>query len=423
MVLLVMPYAWGADDFFTVRHLVTELSMKGEDAPASVKEARALAFEKGRLQAYQRLLEALIPDEEIDSLMILSGEDIQIFLREVEVRSEVSDGKTYRLVTDWHFDSDVVTSFLKQTNKSYISRPSFEMLLVPVWRAGVDMMADNPWRTAWRDFKPPSNVLSFELYHERGARLPQHWRELIEREAINYEGGILFVIAAQTFDEEGYVDILSLRSVFVGRQGNVNPILNNVTRDVVRLTGEGEKDFYGRAVHILYRALANRWKRGHRISHERELRLVQARISYDDLPQWLALRDQLAKISVIDDFNVETFGKKEAVISFIPLTPLADLRIALRGIGLGMVRENRTWVIKPYEEEAIAQKESNIQLFEEDFLQEDDRWLIYEGARQFIEEDDTRLADTLNRSQLVTEQEKDDDDDGFFFGLFEEEDE
>ena len=386
LILPSLGLGFQGQELFTVRDLTIEKRIGEKEEAASVKRARVLALQEGRIRAYRRLLETLIPDEEVDSLLILNGEDIQILLRDVEIKQEVATKDFYRVTTHWHFEPELVVSLLKQSDKPYLSRAPFHMLLVPLLRGGVDVMGHTLWSEAWHNLTQKRGIISYELYDDNRARLPISWDELLASELPHYKGGIFVPLAELFLDSDGSTDAAVVKSLVIKPDGSRDYILSDSVLNVLRHEGESEQDFYARSAAVLYKHMANRWKRAYRIDHESRIIPVTASVRYDGLKQWLALRKNLSLIPVLDDFQVENVTASGAVVTFNVVTALDDLRLHLRGLGLSLGRTNDGWVIDHgtgEQKKRAAQSYS----FESEFLNEDEAERLYEAARQFQNEE------------------------------------
>ena len=124
-----------------------------DDTAASAEIARELALKKGRLMAFQRLIERIVPEKEMEKLPQISEEKLEELVSAVQIEDEKSSQIRYMASLNIIFSSSDVRRYLHGLGVGFAESFSKPLLVLPVFRERNKQFlweSENPWRKAGR---------------------------------------------------------------------------------------------------------------------------------------------------------------------------------------------------------------------------------------------------------------------------------
>jgi hypothetical protein len=156
LLAATLAQAQDIDASYLVRDVQVEAT--AQDAVA----ARALAIERGRRQALDRLLARLTTDgtvaADVDQL------PVDELVSSLEVVEETVGPRSYAATLEVAFDRAAVEEVLNERGIAYADAAAEPVLVVPLWQTGTGLRlweADNAWKAAWDRALDPDALAPF----------------------------------------------------------------------------------------------------------------------------------------------------------------------------------------------------------------------------------------------------------------------
>ncbi|MBC6416741.1 MAG: hypothetical protein GDA47_02820, partial [Rhodospirillales bacterium] len=139
-------------DLFVVPGVIVSM------AASSSVEAKAQAEASAKEQAFRRLAERLVVQDDLDDLAAipsLPAARIESTIASVQVLDEVITGTTFDGRFNFRFDPPATRKLLEALRLRYTEVQSRPYVVVPVYGSGAAAVLwddPNPWRAAWENF-------------------------------------------------------------------------------------------------------------------------------------------------------------------------------------------------------------------------------------------------------------------------------
>lgn len=303
--LLFVMFAAGAAsaDVFTVTGV--EVDATAESAAAARQEAIA----DGQTRAAARVVARLTLPEDRALLPPMDASTAALLVSGLEVDEESLSSTRYLGLITVTFDPGQVRGYLQGAGASFVESQARPAVVVPLWRAGgrTALWEANPWTAAW----------STGSYVDEIAPLITPTGDL---------GDIRAVSAAQA---EAY-DMIALREL-AARYGAdrvliaaAAPAPGGVRAELARVDlapggvitrlGEVSAPSAAALVAASVQAVQLDWKRT-AIVRDRTVSELAVTVLFDDLRQWLTLREAIAGASLIADARLDSLADTGAAMT------------------------------------------------------------------------------------------------------------
>lgn len=285
------------DAIFTVRDVALD------ETAATAAAARATALEKGQRIAFDRLVARLTRSIHRGALSDVDAETLGFLVGSLRIENEKTSDVRYLADLTVSFKPDAVRSYLRSANIPYAEVPSAPVIVIPVLEAGGQYRLwenPNPWREAWRDFRPAAGLVPVVApvgdladiadlgTAEALAGDPAAFESFLERYGA---GSALVAIASLGVPEAGATRL----SVTGSRIGSEEPPLfvNMNAAD-----GEPLDAFLRRAVAVVADILTDDWIATNAVSFGVVSRL-RAAVPIASLGDWVTVRARLERVPSI----------------------------------------------------------------------------------------------------------------------------
>ncbi|MCS7269260.1 MAG: DUF2066 domain-containing protein [Geminicoccaceae bacterium] len=312
--------------------------------------ARAKGLEQGQREAFKRLLERLVPEEERARLPRVESLLATRYVRAVEIRDERVAPNRWLATLVVGFDPDAVRELLAGRGIALLEPERVPaILVVPAVRRGraLAMWArEEPWWRAWERIAIEERGLEVrlplgdvrDLATFDAEELETGDRAALDRLAERY--GAADAVVALAFDPEAAiarnesprVEFFAGGGVLRGEPPAVEP-------------ARGEGDPLDRAARAAARRLVESWKR-QTVARADRLAELSLSVPLADLASWLQIRRTLEASPEIRAIRLVTMARDrvELVVSYAG--DLARLREGLARRGLELVEEREGWRLR-----------------------------------------------------------------------------
>lgn len=334
--LLFIPLVAQAQDTFLVENIQVDAS------GTSASEARDKAIQQATLQGFETLSSRIS-----GAPITLPYDRIASLVQEMQVSSERFSSERYTATFSLRFAPDMVRAALGDrgltVQDTMPDQPvAKRTILLPVFtkdNTSLLMEGRNPWRTAWDKVKPDAIALPVGDLEDLTLATPETALKgnytTINPIATKYHANE--IIVAHAYYTQPRVLTVTLR--YVAPTG-----VTIRTGDILVLPGEAEPALLERAA----RQVAAIWSKetqqqASNLNAPRQQ--LQARVTFNELRQWNAIRSRLTQATGLQDVEVIAIMPKYVDIAFSAPGSMDDITQRLQDRGLRMVKTEQGYVI------------------------------------------------------------------------------
>ena len=323
-----------------------------DETAASAEIARELALKKGRLMAFQRLIERIVPEKEMEKLPQISEEKLEELVSAVQIEDEKSSQIRYMASLNIIFSSSDVRRYLYGLGIGFAESFSNPLLVLPIFRERNKQLlweSENPWRKAWEAQRKTYSLLPLKfpaadiaLNRIITAQQAMDADKSKIAEACRYfnASGILLLSAepVENFRKNETMLQLTIRRIQTGL-----PDYTEV-RSIRAPKNRSLESVLAKAVKKVVKDLSEKWKKQNVIRF-RDRGLISAMVYYDGLSQWVSIQKKLALIASIYQIEISDISKKQAGIKIHFFGRPEQLGVNFVQQNLDLFREVQNWGI------------------------------------------------------------------------------
>lgn len=318
-----------------------------DETAATAAQARDRALADGQSQAWGRLVARLVPKADRAKLPRLSTARVADLVDNFEVVVERRSAVRYLATLTYYFRAADVRAELRRANVPFAETPARPLLVVPLLMVpdGPKLWEeDNAWRAAWAGLPASDGLLSLivppgdlaDIGQLEAEQAVAGDEEAMLRLAARHGAAGALVVAA-TIDDATSGTAMSVSTT----RYDANDADTHVESYMAR-SDESLDAFLARVAGELREAAIEQWK-GEQVLRFEELKRQMVSVALDDLAAWIAVRSRLGEIATIQDVDVISLSRQQAVIELGYLGDVAQLRQALAQKDLRLVDGEDGW--------------------------------------------------------------------------------
>ncbi|MEC9022241.1 MAG: DUF2066 domain-containing protein [Pseudomonadota bacterium] len=318
----------------------------------SAEIARELALKKGRLMAFQRLIERIVPEKETEKLPQIGEEKLEELVAAVQIEDEKSSQIRYIASLNIIFSSSDVRRYLHGLGVGFAESFSKPLLVLPIFRERNKRLlweSENPWRKAWEaqsknysllPLKIPAADIAFNRIITAKQAMEADKSKIAEVFRNFSASGLLLLSAepVENFRKNETMLQLTIRRIQTGL-----PDYTEV-RSIRAPKNSSLESILARAIKKVARDLSEKWKKQNVIRF-RDRGLISAMVYYDGLSQWVSIQKKLALIASIYQIEISNISKKQAGIKIHFFGRPEQLGVSFVQQNLDLFREVQNWGI------------------------------------------------------------------------------
>ncbi|MTI10535.1 DUF2066 domain-containing protein [Curvivirga aplysinae] len=322
----------GDDALFLVPTLT--IQEQGDSEVAAKKSALL----KAKRQAYQELVQILVPVRQQGKMPALSDKELENLVYTTDIPSERMSQGAGLYVADIQigFRPDLMRNFFKQRGIAFSETRSRPLLVLPVMTQGTNYQLwedSNEWRLAWAnsDLTPglvpleqPLGDISdiSEITSDDALALDQE--KLMSIAAKYGASGVVLTIADIASVENGQPPVMSVSNVIIAEgwsdditiydfTSETQPIkeTETVTNVPSGISNLYEK-LYTEAIDVVYSSLQERWKETNLIDPNVQGNSLLMNIPLANLNEWLKIRSMLDGMTMVQRYKILNINVDEA---------------------------------------------------------------------------------------------------------------
>lgn len=336
-----------ARDVFTVSDVAVDVTAEAAAA------ARERALIEGQRKAFGRLLERLTLRRDHASLPRLGDPEIVDHVQAIEVEEEKTSTVRYLAELTVRFKPDSIRNLLRASGIQYAETISKPVLVLPVYEAaGAAMLWDrpNPWREAWAALDLGDGLVPLIVPEGSLGDIA----EISAEQAVQAVPDRLEAIAQRYGASDALVSVATLTRV-PGRAGPTVDV--SVTRfgpaiepraTILSFAGNADEPVEGllaRAAAEVAAQVEEEWKQDNLLRFGSE-ETLSATVPLTDLTDWLAVRRRLERVAFVQEAELVTLSRSEAVVDLHYIGDVDQLRLALAQSDLDLFEGATSWILR-----------------------------------------------------------------------------
>lgn len=331
---------------FTVRGIAQDVSASSGSA------AREAAFSQAQATGFRRLLERLTAPSDHANLPDLPLDEIVQYVRDVSVDAEKTLPTRYIASIAVRFNANAIRKLLRDAGLAFAEPRKAPVVAVPLFRADgrVTLWDDpNPWRAAWSAWAPeglvPVVVPLGELA-DIGA--------IDQAKALAGDAGALAAIAARYGSQDALVVSASLAKNADGKTILEVRLLGELasglakpysSRSYQQGGDETQQQMMMRAIKDFAERLQDGYKSRNVVNFDQAQSVAAIVPLRGDLDGWLAVRDRLARVAMVQSYEILSLTRKEAALMLHFSGDQPQFERSLGQNGLTMTWAGGYWVM------------------------------------------------------------------------------
>lgn len=347
-VIVCWPAQFAAADVFEIKNI-------GVDVKAdTAAKARQQALTQAERRAFYALISRLTLTEDQERIPEFSNAEIASYVRDFSVAREKASSVRYIARLNYRFKPDEIRGLLRSYSVPFAETPSKPMVVLPVYELGAGVVLwdePNPWRQAWSTRDQPEGLVPLVVpigdlsdistvgVSEAMAGDPNRLNAIAER-----YGAVSSVVAHNnlTIDQATGRQMMT---VTLSRPNDPIPVEAR-TSFYVQQENETIEAMTVRVTEATARRIENIWKRRNLIS-QTGTGVLAVTVPITGLKDWLAIRDQLAKVGIIRRSEIVLMSRDQVRVNIHFVGGAEQLTTALEQSNLSMMQESGEWIIMP----------------------------------------------------------------------------
>ena len=328
--------ARAADDLaFTV------VGIKEDVTADNAAAARDQAFVQAQQNAFRKLAERLLSDEDARALAMPEATDISAMIKNFEITDEKIAPVRYAATYTFRFKGDAVHEFLSGQGKAFTDVRSKPVLVVPFYQQGAQTVlwgAANPWLAAWSRIESYQGLVPVivpigdvsDVADMTGDKALTYQAQNLYDLTMRYGAGeaIILVAAPGGGDEAAPPNFVpAALSVSLYRTDNGAPEMTQKIQ-VGAADAEDGETIFDAGVRKVRETLLHDWKSKTMVGPAQGNNL-KAHVSFSSLQEWADTQKALSRVQGVSDVQLVSLTPGGAQIDLVFQGSEDRLRLAL----------------------------------------------------------------------------------------------
>ena len=337
-----------AQDIFTIDGLMLD------EQAASAQEARRAALRQGRIEAWDELIDRLVPTASRQLVPQLEPRQVEALVRDFSLADEQTSPVRYLANMTVRFDADLVRAELRGAQVPFSETRSRPVLILPLLKASsfgnyILWEDPNPWRSVWETLPGGQGLVpvltglgDLEDFSSVGPA------EALSRAAdamsfLKLKYGVDRVITAQA----------ELEDTFDGRRARLTltlPQADDSLRRVAALVqgrfGQSTEELLEDAAVQARILIEDDWKGQTQLNFD-QFGLLTAMVPLSSLRDWLFVERRLDALPMIERVQLQAMTRDRAQVTLYFLGTQDQLDLALSQAELDLIWTTDVWTIAP----------------------------------------------------------------------------
>lgn len=344
-VLAAVSPARAQQDVFTVE------GIRVDATATDANQARGVALANGSAEAFRRLVERIVPRDQVARVPTPRAADLQGMVFSLQIENERTSPTRYLATLTVNFRRDAIRALLQRSQIAFAETATRPVLVVPVYNsAGSVLLWDepNPWRQSWGIVRERNSLSPMVLANGDLTDVGL----ISATQAANGDRSRLAALAARYGVEDVLVAQANLRFEIGSRIPSIDVVLRRFGPSGVGTTIEGYRGdpqepaqaLLARAVETVVGGIEERWKRDHLLVFGNEA-VLSASVPLAGLSDWVGVRQRLDRAPEIKAVDLAEISTSVAQVVLRYFGDSARLVTALAQRGLILAEANGFWTL------------------------------------------------------------------------------
>ena len=348
ITLLLNPLAAAAHS--SAVYTVTNVEV--DETAESAAAARDIALQKGQVNAYQRLIDRIVPNADRSKVPDIQMPELLQLVSGIELGDEKTSSVRYLAKLTVRFNPTAVRAKLRNVGVRFAETTSKPLIVLPVYRAQATLQlwdTGNLWLSAWRNLPQSDGLKNLiipkgetadiaEISPEQAiADNDEQIRSIARR--YDADGALLTVATVTQAQGENIVEVSTSR---LGPGGADRTSVQSFTSNKETTI----QDILTSAASNLRREIEETWKLDNLLNFD-EHRELLAEADLRGLPDLISLQKKLEEISLVQKTELVRLSLKSALIRLRYLGDPSQLRLALAQRDMALTQGSVYWKLQP----------------------------------------------------------------------------
>ena len=335
-----------------------------DEAAATASQAQSNAMDNAQSAAFQTVLDRLLISGMPDGL----SPNAQDFIELVHIQTETSLPGRYIAEIDVCFSPLMVRGLFKENKLSWAEVTSPLVLVLPVFASPAGVRAwqkDHPWLKMWQEAVQDHEglvrfkTLTASLANERqlqAERLFTADRTILAKAGARADAEQILLIRAQLRFRDDK-PILIVRGDLHNQDGTmILSLLQSEYNLSSSFSADDVNSLYTDIITNIFNQLETAWRNSNARTTEIANKVI-ARLSFDNLNQWVARKNAIENVKAIIDLDILSLSTNNAVIALELAGSTDSLRYSLEPVGLQFVMRDGVGYIEAISQNKAASQE------------------------------------------------------------------
>jgi len=332
VLFVATPCARAEDPLFTVSNIRVDVTAENS------AKARDQAMVEARSQAFDKLVDRLLSDDEKSRFQKPDDMVISTMIRDFEIKEERLSGVRYMATLTFRFEDEKVRNFMSGSGVKYTDVAKKPIMIIPIYQRGRQTLLwedDNIWFDAWKAAKNMDRGIVPILIPIGDI---EDMRSVSGDTALSANTDAMAAMAAR-YGASDVILALGMPEGYgnEGVEGDFRVFLYNISGEtpqhaktiIVNNDNMASADLLAEAVQTVRTYIQKDWKSQTTIDPTL-MNNMRAVVHYRNIGEWVRIQSKLDDIAGSLDYNVLNVGMDKAVIDMSFQGTEARLRLALK---------------------------------------------------------------------------------------------
>ena len=319
------------EEIFEVKNILVEVES------TSSSKAKEIALLEAQEKGFKSLMNKMLLESEYEKIKTINIEKVLGFVDAIEIQNEKTTSSKYIGNLTIIFSEDKILKYLNNNDIKFTSIKSKPLLILPIYKfAGVTYLWEkkNIWRNIWIKNSNNDGLIPIKssdgkftdfIYFNQDQAVKKNLSNLELLAKSHNTTGVLIAILKKKYNRDKSKILFDLDLSIYRFDGEKT---TNFEDTIEIYSSEYSDNILNEAKVKVEQFVNQQWKTAHMITSKRKFEKIT--VLFNDLNDWIDIKETISSISIIDKFNVKKFSHNEAIIFLSFSGNLKQLKVAFK---------------------------------------------------------------------------------------------